>query len=99
MKIRTKFQLALVASVLFPVLILSAVAIKSIRDNAVLSFQHSSSSEITHIDTAFTLYLNGLAEDAKFLANVMQIRQLDKSVTSYVGLSSQFLFPCTRIHI
>ncbi|WP_028863607.1 methyl-accepting chemotaxis protein [Psychromonas aquimarina] len=93
MKIRTKFQLALVASVLFPVLILSGLVIKSIRDNAVLSFQHSSSSEITHVDTAFTLYLNGLAEDARFLANVMQIRQLDKSVTSYVGLSSQDMTP------
>ena len=93
MKIRTKFQLALVASVLFPVLILSGVAIKSIRDNAVLSFQHSSSSEIAHVDTAFTLYLNGLAEDAKFLANVMQTRQLDKSVTSYVGQPSRQMTP------
>lgn len=93
MKIHTKFQLALVASVLFPVLILSAVAIKSIRDNAILSFEQSSTSEIAHVDTAFTLYLNGLAEDATFLAHVMQIRKLDKSVTSYVGQPPRQMTP------
>lgn len=93
MKIRTKFQLALLTSVLLPVIILSGVAIQSIRENAVSSFTHSSTSEIALVDTAFTLYLNGLAEDAKFLANVMQIRQLDKSVTSYVGQPSRQMTP------
>ena len=85
MKIRTKFQLAIVTSVLLPLLILSGVAIETIRDNALQSFKESSSAEIALVDKAFKLYLNGLAEDTKFLANVMQIRQLDKSVTSYVG--------------
>jgi methyl-accepting chemotaxis protein len=93
MKIRNKFQLALTACVLFPVLILSVVAIKNIRENAFLSFQNSSSSEIIQADTTFTLYLNGLAEDAKFLANVMQIRQLDKSVKNYVNQPVQPMIP------
>lgn len=93
MKIRTKFQLALLASVLLPVIILSSITIQSIRQNAISSFTHSSVSEIALVDTAFTLYLNGLAEDAEFLANVMQIRQLNKSVTSYVGQPSRQMTP------
>ena len=93
MKIRSKFQLALTACVLFPVLILSVLAINNIRENAFLSFQDTSTSEIAQADTTFTLYLNGLAEDAKFLANVMQIRQLDKSVSSYVNQPVQPMTP------
>ncbi len=93
MKIRTQFLLALLASVLFPILIISGMVVVDVRDSALTSFEHSSSSEISHVDTAFTLYLNGLAEDAAFLASTKLIRQLDKSVMEYTNKPSIDMTP------
>ena len=69
------------------------MVINSVRDNAVLSFHDSSSKEMKHIDTTFSLYLHGLAEDAQFLANVPQIRQLDSSVSTYMNSPSRDMTP------
>jgi len=93
MTIKTRFLIALIASVLLPVTIISALVINNVRDNALDSFQTNSQAEIAHIDTAFSLYLNGLAEDANYLAQSKIIKNLDKSVTTYMGKASGMMTP------
>lgn len=93
MTIKTRFLIALIASVLLPVTIISALVINNVRDNALESFQNNSQAEIAHIDKAFSLYLNGLAEDASYLANSETIRNLDTSVTTYMGKPSKMMTP------
>ncbi|GGB04780.1 methyl-accepting chemotaxis protein [Agarivorans gilvus] len=91
MKIRTKFLLLLLAGVILPVLIVSIITILNVRENAKLNFEHRSHAELGHIDTTFSIYLNGLAEDARFLANASAIKQLDHSVTTYIDKPSQMM--------
>ncbi len=91
MKIRTKFLLLLLAGVVLPVLIVSIITILNVRENAKLNFVHRSSAELGHIDTTFSIYLNGLAEDAQFLANATAIKQLDHSVSTYMDKPSQMM--------
>jgi len=93
MTIKTRFLIALIASVLLPVTIISALVINNVRDNALESFQNNSQAEIAHIDKAFSLYLNGLAEDASYLANSETIRNLDTSVATYMGKPSKMMTP------
>ncbi|MBY4678319.1 methyl-accepting chemotaxis protein [Marinobacterium arenosum] len=93
MSIRVKFLLALMASVLVPVLIVSATVILNIRDSALRVFETSSAKEIRQVDNAFSLYLNGLAEDAAFLASNASLRQLDSSVAKYVDKPSAPMTP------
>ncbi|GDY27067.1 methyl-accepting chemotaxis protein [Agarivorans sp. Toyoura001] len=93
MKIRTKFLLLLLAGVVFPVLVISIITVWNVRSNAELSFEQRSTAELGHIDTTFSIYLNGLAEDAKFLANSYTIRQLDHSITTYMGKASKPMTP------
>ena len=93
MTIKTRFLIALIASVLLPVTIISALVINNVRDNALESFQNNSQAEIAHIDKAFSLYLNGLAEDASYLAQSETIRNLDTSVATYMGKPSGMMTP------
>lgn len=93
MTIKMRFLIALIASVLLPVTIISSLVINHVRDDALDSFKDNSQAEITHIDTAFSLYLNGLAEDANYLAQSSTIRNLDKSVTTYMGKPSGMMTP------
>ncbi len=93
MKIKTRFLLSLAASVLLPVIIISSLVIINVRDNALESFERNSQAEISHIDTAFSLYLNGLAEDAAYLAKSPEIQALDRSVTTYMGKPEVLMTP------
>ena len=93
MTIKNRFLIALIASVLLPVFIISALVINNVRDNALDSFKDNSQAEIAHIDKAFSLYLNGLAEDANYLAQSQVIKNLDKSVSTYMGKPSGMMTP------
>ncbi len=93
MKIKTRFLLSLVASVLLPVIIISSLVIISVRDNALESFEQNSRAEISHIDTAFSLYLNGLSEAAAYLAKSPEIQALDSSVMTYMGKPEMMMTP------
>ena len=46
MTIKTRFLIALIASVLLPVSIISALVINNVRDNALDSFRNNSQAEI-----------------------------------------------------
>lgn len=91
--IRIKFVVTLLAGVILPVLIVAIISLMTVRDSAVTSFEKQSVNEIRQIDNAFTLYLNGLAEDAKFFANAEAIRNLDSSVRSYMDADIEPMTP------
>lgn len=93
MKIRTQFILALLASVVVPVAIIASLSIYEFRKSAVISFQKNSASEIRQVDNAFSLYLNGLAEDAVYLASTEVLGQLDGSVMKYMDKPSAPMTP------
>ncbi|MCZ2721648.1 methyl-accepting chemotaxis protein [Marinomonas sp. 15G1-11] len=93
MNIKTRFLFALVASVLLPVVIISSLVIVNVRDNALEAFENNSQAEIAHIDSAFSMYLNGLAEDAQYLAQSSVIKQLDTSVMTYMDKKAATMTP------
>ncbi|MFT5594374.1 MAG: hypothetical protein ACI8SR_002763 [Oceanicoccus sp.] len=77
MTIRFRFLILLISAVVLPVAMVAFMAAYEFRSNAVESFKESSLSEIEKIDQTFSLYLGGLAEDVKFLANSAPLKVLD----------------------
>ncbi|GLQ33540.1 methyl-accepting chemotaxis protein [Litoribrevibacter albus] len=93
MSIRIKFVVTLLAGVILPVLIVAIMSLMTVRDSAITSFEKQSTNEIRQIDTAFSLYLNGLAEDAVYLASTEIIQNLDSSVMTYMDKPSEPMTP------
>lgn len=89
MRIRTKLVLLVAVSVLVPTITLSIISIINIRNNALTSFESRSLAEMTQIDATFSMYLNGLKEDAEFFAKTPQIKALDHSLTSYLNATNK----------
>ncbi|WP_051333657.1 methyl-accepting chemotaxis protein [Aliagarivorans marinus] len=85
MKITTRFFLLLLASIIVPILVISTTVVIKVRNEAQANFVERSNAELTHIDSAISIYLNGLAEDAAFLASTDVVKQLDDTVTTYMG--------------
>ena len=84
MKIRSKFIAVVLASVILPVLIIAGISIAQFRTSVVDAFVESSSNEIRQVDNTFSIYLNGLAEDAAYLASSEVVSRLDDSITTYM---------------
>ncbi|MFY0641366.1 MAG: methyl-accepting chemotaxis protein [Bermanella sp.] len=85
MTIRFRFLILLVSAVVLPVALVAFMAAHEFRTNAVEGFKENSLAEIQKIDQTFSLYLSGLAEDVKFLANSVPIKALDNNITNYKG--------------
>ena len=85
MNIRTRLTAAMLAAVVIPLAIITVMAVMELQDNAVTEFESRSHAEIKHIDQAFSLYLNGLAEDAVFLANTRELKALNNTASKYMG--------------
>lgn len=83
MNIRTRLTAAMLSAVIIPLAVITVLAVLELQDSAVKEFENRSSAEIRHIDKAFSLYLNGLAEDAAFLASTQAVKGLDNNVTRY----------------
>jgi methyl-accepting chemotaxis protein len=86
MSIRFRLMLALLSAVVLPLVTIAILVTIQIRDQAEQQFEQQASAEISHIDTAFTLYLNGLAEDATFLARTNAVKRLTADTTTYMGI-------------
>ncbi|RDL45261.1 methyl-accepting chemotaxis protein [Marinomonas piezotolerans] len=94
MTVRAKIIALVAAGVIIPVLVISLVIINSVRTNAVESFDQQSDSEISHIDALFSMYLDGLAEDAAFFARTDAVKQLSPgSVESYANQKAKQMTP------
>lgn len=93
MTFKTKFLIALITSVLISISIISTFVINSIRNHALDSFHDNSQVEINYIDTALSLYLSGISEDTNYLAQSSIIKNLDISVTTYMGKPSGMMTP------
>ncbi|ASP37339.1 chemotaxis protein [Bacterioplanes sanyensis] len=89
MSIRSRLLLALLSAVILPLLIIAILVTMKLQDQAVSDFEQRAQAEISHIDTAFTLYLTGLAEDATFLAQTDALRRLTADTTTYMGPERQ----------
>jgi len=85
MSIRVRFILSLLCAVIVPLLIITLLITFQIRENALDQYQHQAEAEIKHIDNSFSLYLNGLAEDAQFLSTSPAIKRLTAETTNYLG--------------
>ncbi|WCE28447.1 methyl-accepting chemotaxis protein [Vibrio sp. SCSIO 43137] len=96
MKIRTQFILAILTSILVPVLALSSLVFYQIREQAVEQFEQNSLSEIKQIDNTFSLYISGLAEDASYLATTGQVKIISSNVTSYMDSPAVEMTPLSN---
>ncbi len=85
MTIRKQLTLALLLAVISPLVIITLLVLNNVKQNAVEQYKHQAKTEIRHVDTAFTLYLNGLAEDAEFFARSQLITQLTADTSIYTG--------------
>lgn len=83
MNIKVQFIVSLLASACIPVIIVSMLAIYDIRVSVKDAFEHNSKSEIRQVDNAFTLFLNGLAEDVAYLVATDAIQALDSNTPKY----------------
>ncbi|MBN3563605.1 methyl-accepting chemotaxis protein [Aliamphritea spongicola] len=93
MPIRSQFILALLISIVIPVACITSLAIFEFRKSAVGNFEQASLSEIRQVDNAFSLYLNGLAEDVAYLAKKPELSQLDGSAAKYVDKAPAQMTP------
>ncbi|MAA71706.1 MAG: chemotaxis protein [Bermanella sp.] len=83
MTIRMRFLILLISAVILPVTIVAVMSAMQFRTSSVDQFKESSLSEIQKIDQTFYLYLNGLAEDVKFLAQTEAVKALDENIVNY----------------
>ncbi|WP_205964522.1 hypothetical protein [Paraglaciecola marina] len=76
MTIKSKIIALIAVSVVLPLLIISLVIINNVRSNALLAFEQKSTHEIGLVDTMFSHFLNGLAENAAFFARANALTNL-----------------------
>ena len=76
MTIKSKIIALVMAGVILPVFIISIVVISNTRTNALLNFDQQSKTEITHVDTIVSMFLNNLAENAAFFARSNALTEL-----------------------
>ncbi|MEP2616713.1 MAG: methyl-accepting chemotaxis protein [Marinomonas sp.] len=94
MTIKSKIIALVAAGVILPVLIISIVVINNIRSNAIVNFDQQSQTEITHVDTIFSMFLNNLAENAAFFARANALTELTPgSIASYIDKPSELMTP------
>ncbi|GAB2590523.1 methyl-accepting chemotaxis protein [Nitrincola alkalisediminis] len=84
MKIRTKLILAFIALAVLPIVIISAVVVTHLRQQAEDTFQASTSREIRQIDNAMQVYFDAINKSVHFLASHPLMMQVDKSITHYL---------------
>ncbi|WP_028301011.1 methyl-accepting chemotaxis protein [Oceanospirillum beijerinckii] len=85
MTIRKQLILALLLAVISPLVVITVLVLNNVKQNAVEQYKHQANTEIRHVDTAFTLYLNGLAEDARFFARSELLAKLTADTHRYTG--------------
>ncbi len=93
MTIRNKIMIAALLGVLLPIIIIAYLSVSAARDTAVESFKLRSNGQIEQVDQTFSLYLNGLAEDANYLASLDALKNIDDTVTTYMGKSPAQMTP------
>jgi len=85
MKIKTRLTLCFAGIATLPVLIIAALVVTNLRQQAVDNFVDSSTREIRQIDNAFNQYFTGIGENVKFFTNHPHLKAIDASITSYVN--------------
>jgi methyl-accepting chemotaxis protein len=84
MTIRNKFLLSSLAGVLLPIIIIASMSVSRARTTALESFTKMSQGQIEQVNQTFSLYLNGLAEDAQYMATIPAITNIDESLMTYM---------------
>jgi methyl-accepting chemotaxis protein len=93
MLIRTKLIILLSISVLLPVILISLTVANSLRNASIDDFSAEAGDRVALVDRLFTMYLNGLKEDAVFFANTPQILALSSGVKSYMSANNEPMKP------
>ena len=85
MSIKTRLLIALLSAVILPLTIITFTVTHNVKRQVYNDFVARANAEVHHIDTAFTLYLTGLAEDAAYLANSRPVKALTSNTSHYMG--------------
>lgn len=93
MNIRTKLILAFIALAILPILIISAVLITHLRQQAEETFQSSTTREIRQIDNAMQVYFDAIDKSVHFLASHPLVKQVDASVSDYLTSAEVVMTP------
>lgn len=91
MKIRTKLLAVIAVSVIVPILVVSSFSIYQKRAVALEHFETSSTSEITQIDNAFTIFFKGIEDNVSFLAEHPLVKDSSFSLSNFVNGPGSFV--------
>lgn len=87
MSVKNQLIITIICAVILPLTAVALLVSQQIRSQAVDDFEQRAIAEIQHVNTAFTIYLDSLAEDATFLARSPTILALTDETTTYMGVS------------
>ena len=93
MNIRTKLILAFIALAVLPIVIISAVVVTHLRQQAEASFQTSTTREIHQIDNAMQVYFDAIDKSVHFLASHPLVKQADSSINDYLSSAEVVMTP------
>lgn len=84
MSVKNQLIITIICAVILPLMVVTILVSQQIRSQAVSDFEQRAMSEISHVITAFTLYLDSLADDAIFLAKNSTILTITDETTTYM---------------
>lgn len=84
MSVKNQLIITIICAVLLPLIVVIFLVSQQIRSQALVDFEQRAVAEISHVNTAFTLYLDSLAEDATFLSRSQTILALTDETTTYM---------------
>ena len=93
MNIRTKLILAFIALAVLPIVIISAVVVTHLRQQAEASFQTNTTREIHQIDNAMQVYFDAIDKNVHFLASHPLVTQADSSINDYLSSAEVVMTP------
>ena len=88
MKIKNKLMLAFAVIAALPVILVAAVVVLNVRENAREAFETSSTREIRQVENAMQLFFEGIDQNVAFLANDPALQSVTGHLTRYMATGS-----------
>nr|WP_255263464.1 hypothetical protein [Pseudomonas aegrilactucae] len=85
MTIKQKLTLAFAVIASLPVILVAALIILNVRDEARATFVDSSGREIRQVDNAMQLFFEGISQNVAYLADHPQLKGIDASLKRYLA--------------
>ncbi|MCC5854825.1 MAG: methyl-accepting chemotaxis protein [Idiomarina sp.] len=89
MKIRTRLIMAFIAVAVLPMIVAAIVVISSVRNQALIEYEYSSTSEIRQVENAIRLYFEAIEQNVQYIATHPLIESSDGSLSTYMHVRQE----------